>query len=193
MRPLLASLPLLALLGGCSYLPTWDSLPTLPSVTGEKVLGMLTPYRVEVVQGNVLTKEMVARVKPGMPKAQVRDLLGSPLLTDVFHEARWDYVFTIRRQGAAPQQRLVVALFDGDKLKSLDVPDDLPAENDFVAAINTFKPSSKVPKLELSEAERDALPPPKKSADAAPTAAAEGPAPGRTYPPLDAAPAKAGS
>ncbi|KQV88087.1 outer membrane protein assembly factor BamE [Pelomonas sp. Root1237] len=188
MRPLLASLPLLALLGGCSYLPTWDSLPSLPSVTGEKVLGLLTPYRVEVVQGNVLTKEMVARVKPGMPKAQVRDLLGSPLLTDVFHEARWDYVFTIRRQGAAPQQRLVVALFDGDKLKSLDVPDDLPAENDFVAAINTFKPSSKNPKLELSEAERDALPPPKKSAEAAPTAAAEGPAPGRTYPPLDAKP-----
>lgn len=190
MRPLLASFPLLALLGGCSYLPTWDSLP---NVTGERVLGVLTPYRVEVVQGNVLTKEMVARVKPGMPKAQVRDLLGSPLLTDVFHESRWDYVFTIRRQGAANQQRLVVAVFDGDKLKELTVPDDLPAENDFVAAINTFKPSSKSPKLDLSEAERAALPPPKKSAEAAPTAAAEGPAPGRTYPPLDAAPAKAGS
>jgi len=183
MRPLLASLPLLALLGGCSYLPTWDSLP---SVTGEKVLGVLTPYRVEVVQGNVLTKEMVARVKPGMPKAQVRDLLGSPLLTDVFHEARWDYPFTIRRQGAPYQQRLVVAYFDGDKLKSLEVPDDLPSEIDFVASVNTFKPSSKEPKLQLTEAEREALPPPKRSAEAAPTAAAEGPAPGRTYPPLDA-------
>lgn len=189
MRPLLASLPLLALLGGCSLMPRWDSLP---SITGEKVLGVLTPYRVEVVQGNVLTKEMVARVKPGMPKAQVRDLLGSPLLTDIFHESRWDYVFTIRRQGAPAQQRLVVALFDGDKLKSLDVPDDLPAENDFVASVNTFRPSSKVPKLELTEAEREALPPPKRSAEAAPTAAAEGPAPGRVYPPLDA-PAKVGS
>lgn len=190
MRPLLASLPLLALLGGCSYLPSWDSLP---SVTGEKVLGLVTPYRVEVVQGNVLTKEMVGRVKPGMPKAQVRDLLGSPLLADVFHESRWDYVFTIRRQGAEPQQRLVVATFDGDRLKELTVPDDLPTEQEFVAAINTFKPKRAEPKLELSEAERAALPPPKKGADAAPTAAAEGPAPGRTYPPLDAGPAKAGS
>ncbi len=170
-------------------MPRWDSLP---SVTGEKVLGLLTPYRVEVVQGNVLTKEMVARVKPGMPKAQVRDLLGSPLLTDIFHESRWDYVFTIRRQGAPAQQRLVVALFDGDKLKSLDVPDDLPAEQDFVASINTFRPGNKTPKLELTEAEREALPPPKRSAEAAPTAAAEGPAPGRVYPPLDA-PAKVGS
>ncbi|MCA1416887.1 outer membrane protein assembly factor BamE, partial [Bradyrhizobium sp. NBAIM20] len=137
MRPLLASLSLLALLGGCSSLPSLDQLP---SVAGEKVLGLVTPYRLEVVQGNVLTKELVARVKPGMPKAQVRDLLGSPLLTDVFHEARWDYVFTIRRQGAAPQQRLVVALFDGDRLKSLDVPDDLPTEKEFVASVNTFKP-----------------------------------------------------
>lgn len=185
MRPLLASFPLLALLGGCSYLPTWDSLP---SVTGEKVLGVLTPYRVEVVQGNVLTKEMVARVKPGMPKAQVRDLLGSPLLTDVFHESRWDYPFTIRRQGAPYQQRLVVAEFDGDKLKTLTVPDDLPSENEFVASVNTFKPGSKPVKLDLTDAERSALPPPKKSDEAAPTAAAEGPAPGRTYPPLDAKP-----
>lgn len=188
MRPLLATFPLLALLGGCSYLPTLDSLPSLPSVTGEKVLGLVTPYRVEVVQGNVLTKEMVARVKPGMPRAQVRDLLGSPLLTDIFHDSRWDYVFTINRQGTAPQQRLVVALFDGDKLKSLDVPNDLPGEQEFVAAINTFKPDSKQPKLALTEAERAALPAPKRSAEAAPTAAAEGPAPGRTYPPLDAKP-----
>ncbi|RTL24989.1 MAG: outer membrane protein assembly factor BamE [Burkholderiales bacterium] len=190
MRPLLASLSLLALLGGCSSLPSLDQLP---SVAGEKVLGLVTPYRLEVVQGNVLTKELVARVKPGMPKAQVRDLLGSPLLTDVFHEARWDYVFTIRRQGAAPQQRLVVALFDGERLKSLDVPDDLPTEKEFVASVNTFKPGSKEPKLELSQAERDALPPPKRSTEPTPTAAAEGPAPGRVYPPLDAAPAKAGS
>ncbi len=190
MRPLLASLPLLAWLGGCSYLPNWAQLT---SVTGDKVLGLVTPYRVEVVQGNVLTKEMVARVKPGMNKAQVRDLLGSPLLTDIFHESRWDYPFTINRQGATPQKRLVIAEFDGDQLKTLTVPDDLPTENEFVAAVNTFKPSSKKPKLELTEAERTALPPPKRSADAAPTAAAEGPAPGRTYPPLDAAPAKAGS
>lgn len=196
MRPLLAlssSLVLLASLGACSSLPSLGSLPSLPSVAGEKVLGVLTPYRVEVVQGNVLTQEMVARVKPGMPRAQVRDLLGSPLLVDAFHEARWDYVFTIRRQGTAPQQRLVVALFEGDQLKSLQVPDDLPAEREFIAAINTFKPKFATPKLELSEAERAALPLPKRSAEAAPTAAAEGPAPGRSYPPLDAAPAKSGS
>lgn len=73
------------------------------------------------------------------------------------------------------------------------MPDDLPTENEFVASVNTFKPGKKEPKLALSQAERDALPPPKPSAEAAPTAAAEGPAPGRVYPPLDALPARAGS
>lgn len=174
--------PCALLIGGCSSLPSLDSLP---SVSGERVLGLLTPYRVEVVQGNVLTKDMVARVKPGMSRAVVRDLLGSPLLTDAFHENRWDYVFTLRRQGAAPQKRLVAAFFEGDKLKSLDVPADLPDEREFVAAINSFKPSGPAPKLMLSEAERAALPLPKRSAETAPTAPPEGPAPGRVYPPLE--------
>ncbi len=175
-RPgLVAALALagLAVLSGCSQ---------LPKVDGDKVLGLVTPYRIEVVQGNVLTKEQVARVKPGMPREQVRDLLGSPLLTDVFHEDRWDYVFTIRRQGAPEQKRKVVALFDGQQLKSLETPDDLPTEREFVALINTFKPSRAVPKLELSEAERAALPVPTRPAAAA-TDAPTGVQ--RSYPPLE--------
>jgi outer membrane protein assembly factor BamE len=171
---------LFAALSACSSLPSLDSLP---SVAGEKVLGLVTPYRVEVVQGNVLTKELVARVKPGMSRAQVRDLLGSPLLTDIFHDDRWDYSFSIRRQGAPYQQRQVVAMFDGDKLKSLTVPDDLPTENEFVAAITTFKPTGNPPKLALTDDERRALPVPVRAA--APTAV-EGIGPLRSYPPLEA-------
>src|SRR5574343_739166 len=148
-------------LSACSSMPALDMLS---SSNGQTLLERITPYKLEVVQGNVLTKEMVARVKPGMPKAQVRDLLGSPLLADIFHESRWDYPFTIRRQGAPEQQRLVIAEFDGERLKTLTVPDDLPSENEFVASINTFKPDRKQPKLELTEAERSALPPPKRSA-----------------------------
>ena len=57
------------------------------------------PYRIDVAQGNVVTKEQLARVSPGMSRLQVRDILGSPLLTDPFHADRWDYVFTIKRPG----------------------------------------------------------------------------------------------
>jgi outer membrane protein assembly factor BamE len=66
------------------------------------------------VQGNVVTKDRPRMVKPGMTREQVRDMLGSPLLTDPFHADRWDYVFTIRRQGVEPQRRSVVVWFEGE-------------------------------------------------------------------------------
>ncbi|WP_082938924.1 outer membrane protein assembly factor BamE [Mitsuaria sp. 7] len=165
-------------LGGCSQMPKFDAL----SVSGDKVLGLVTPYRVEIVQGNVVTKEQIAAIKPGMTRAQVRDVLGSPLLTDVFHEARWDYVFTIRRQGAAPQNRHILLSFDGDQLSKIDAPDDLPTEKEFIASINTLKVSGKEPKLELTEEERKALPPPVRTAA---TTTPEPIGPTRDYPPLE--------
>ncbi|HET7793292.1 MAG TPA: outer membrane protein assembly factor BamE, partial [Rhizobacter sp.] len=122
--PFAASLIAATLLGGCGTLQDSDNF-----------LGIITPYRIEVVQGNVLTKEQVAMIKPGMTRAQVRDVLGSPLLTDPFHADRWDYVFTIRRQGTEPQRISVVAYFEGDALKKLDAP-ELPSEREFVASIS---------------------------------------------------------
>ena len=163
-----------ALLSGCSGLPTTD-----------RVFGLVTPYKVEVVQGNVITKEQAALIKPGQTRTQVRDILGSPLLMDVFHADRWDYVFTIRRQGAEPQKRQVVVLFDGDQLKSMQAP-ELPSERDFVNSIDTFKTSRNAPALALSDAQIKALPLPAArpggSAAAAAKAATE---PARVYPPLE--------
>lgn len=140
-------------------------------------------YRVEIVQGNVVTKEQAERVKPGMSREEVRDQLGSPMLADAFHANRWDYVFTIRRQGAEPQARKVIAHFEADKLKTLDFPPDLPTEEQFVASINTFKSKGAAPKLELSEAERAALPRPPARPASAVTDAPLGAV--RAYPPLE--------
>jgi outer membrane protein assembly factor BamE len=168
----LAALVPLAL-AGCANLQSSDNL-----------LGFVTPYRVEVVQGNVVTKEQAALVKPGMSRNQVRDILGSPLLTDIFHGDRWDYVFTIRRQGAEPQLRRIVVLFDGERLKSMDAGGDLPGEREFVASIDTARSSRSQPTLALSEEQVNALPVPPKTtpADAEPVG------PARDYPPLEKQP-----
>jgi len=121
-----------------------------------------------------------------MSRAQVRDILGSPLLTDAFHADRWDYVFTIRRQGAEPQRRSVVVLFEGDRMKSIDLGGELPAEREFVASIDTFKASRSVPPLALTDEQIKALPlPPKPAPSAGESAEPSGAA--RTYPPLEAA------
>ncbi|HOX66362.1 MAG: outer membrane protein assembly factor BamE [Rhizobacter sp.] len=145
------------------------------------ILSVVTPYRVDIVQGNVVTKEQVARVQIGMSRAQVRDILGSPLLADVFHADRWDYVFTIRRQGTEPQRRSIVALFEGERLKSLDTGGDLPAEIAFVASIDSNKSSGKAPSLALTPEQIQSLKPPPKAAQVeAPVVA-----PDRVYPPLE--------
>lgn len=159
-----------AALSGCGSLQSSDNF-----------LGVITPYRVEVVQGNVVTREQVARAQPGQTRAQVRDILGSPLLTDVFHADRWDYVFSIRRQGTEPQQRRVVVLFEGDALKSIETASPLPSEQEFVDSIDTFKTKRNAPPLMLTDAQIQALPVPPKPAPA--PAQPEGPQ--RTYPPLE--------
>lgn len=171
LRPVLAALVLP--LAGCSALQTTDSF-----------LGVITPYRIDIVQGNVVTEELIAQVKPGQSRAQVRDLLGTPLLTDPFHADRWDYLFSIRRPGTEPQRRAIVIRFEQDRVASVEAP-DLPGEREFVASISRQR-NLKLPKLELSEDERAALkPPPRLEAAPAvpgPTGAA------RSYPPLEAAP-----
>lgn len=150
--------------------------------SGDGLLARLTPYRIEIVQGNVVTSEQAAAVRPGMSRAQVRDVLGTPLLTDPFHADRWDYLFTIRRQGLESQRRSVVVRFDGEAVKSIEAP-DLPSEREFVQTISVARGKPKVPVLELSDAQRKALPPPR--AQPAAPGASEPQGPARSYPPLE--------
>lgn len=140
----------------------------------------ITPYRIEIVQGNVITSEQAARIKPGLTRLQVRDILGTPLIADPFHGDRWDYLFTIRRDGLPNQRRSVVVWFEGDTLKTIEAP-DLPSERDFVRGISVARKRFEPPVLELTEAQRKALPPPPKREEAAPDAPA---GPTRSFPPL---------
>ena len=74
------------------------------------------PYRLDIPQGNVVTADMVARLKPGMTRSQVRFVLGSPLLTDPFHDSRWDYVHRLVKEGVPTEEKKFTVYFDGDKL-----------------------------------------------------------------------------
>ena len=166
-------------LGACSYLPSMPSLPSIGSA--DSFLGFITPYRIDIVQGNVVTREQAAAVKPGMARNQVREILGSPMLADPFHTDRWDYVFTIRRPGAELQRRSVVVRFKDDKLDSLE-GSDLPSEQEFVAAISRpLSVGRGAAPLELTDAQRQALPKPA-PVQATPTTPIGAV---RSYPPLE--------
>ncbi len=82
----------------------------------------------EIQQGNIITPEMVAELKTGMSKRQVRFLLGTPLLRDVFHQDRWDYLFTMKKRNAPLEIKQFSLLFEGDTLISYQ-SDIQPAEN----------------------------------------------------------------
>ena len=96
-----AALAALVLAAGCSY------VPRIPGVT---------PYKIEIQQGNFVSQEMVAQLKPGMTKEQVRSVLGTPLLTDIFHAERWDYVYWREQSDGTREQRKLVVHFDDGKL-----------------------------------------------------------------------------
>jgi len=88
-------------------------------------------YKPEVVQGNFVSREQRQALRLGMARAQVKDILGTPLVSSLFHADRWDYVFTIRRQGVAPQSFRLTVQFKADALSQID-GDELPSENEFV-------------------------------------------------------------
>lgn len=146
--------------------------------------GTLAPYKVEVVQGNFVSKEQVDALKPGMTRLQVRDILGTPLLTSLFHADRWDYVFTLKRQGAEPQLRKLVVYFKGDALERSE-GDAMPGEAEFVARLDNRRKTGKVPVLEASEESLKAFAAKSDTAPAAAEPAATAAVP-PTYPPLEA-------
>ena len=99
-------LPLCLLtVAGCGFVP---QIPGIP------------PYRIDIQQGNFISQDMVAQLKPGMSKEQVRLTLGTPLLTDIFHADRWDYVYYREKPGAKREQRKLTVFFEDGKLTRLD-------------------------------------------------------------------------
>jgi outer membrane protein assembly factor BamE len=81
----------------------------------------LKPHRIEIQQGNYVTQEMVSQLKPGMTRDQVRYVLGTPLVADIFHGDRWEYVF--RRQRADRREvehRRLSVFFADNKLERVD-------------------------------------------------------------------------
>lgn len=141
----------------------------------------LQPYKAQVVQGNVVTREQVQALRTGMSRIQVRDVLGTPLLTSLFHADRWDYVFTLKRQGIDPQARRVTVFFKGDGLERFEA-DELPSETEFVATLGRGDNLNKKPVLEASPEKLQEFPVPAKPPEAKPLP----PLPS-SYPPLEPA------
>ncbi|WP_210395899.1 outer membrane protein assembly factor BamE [Motiliproteus sediminis] len=76
-------------------------------------------HKIDIQQGNVITQEQVDQLRPGMSRSQVRFVLGTPAVTDTFHQDRWDYLYTLQEGGGERQQQRLTLYFDDDKLSRL--------------------------------------------------------------------------
>src|ERR1700722_15339910 len=134
MRGTLIAAATVAVLAGCS---TYDSVT-------QRIAQSITPYRITVVQGNFVSAEAAAQMQVGMSRDQVRQLLGTPLLADMFHADRWDYVFYFKRGNTSVvQQRDFVVIFAGDHVASWSGGQDLPSNLELLAEIDGDKRGKK--------------------------------------------------
>ncbi len=81
-------------------------------------------YKIDVQQGNALTQEMVDQLELNMSARKVRFLLGTPLLVDVFHPKRWDYLYSFQK-GAGNREQLHVALFFDEQDRLVNIQGDV--------------------------------------------------------------------
>ena len=77
-------------------------------------------YRIDIQQGNAVVQESLAKVKPGMSRNEVKQILGTPLLADAFHANRWDYYFSNSKRGQEIEKNRVTIFFENDKVARIE-------------------------------------------------------------------------
>ena len=95
-------------------------LSLLLASCGSYSLPSLNAYKMDIRQGNYVTPQMREKLKVGMSKAQVRFVMGTPMLQDVFHANRWDYVYMLEHGGKLVEEQRLTLYFDGENLTRID-------------------------------------------------------------------------
>lgn len=146
----------------------------------------ISPYRNDVVQGNFIAAEQISQLKPGLSRLQVRNLMGTPLVSSLFHADRWDYVFSFKRGNGQAQLYRYSVFFKGDALTRFE-GDAMPSESEFLAQLDGKRKLGTVPSLQATPEQLQAAQPDKPAQPAQPAASAAPvvAAPATSYPPLE--------
>jgi len=100
----------------------------------QKFLWVFSPYRPDIQQGNFVSQEMLAQLKPGQTRDQVRFLLGSPMIADMFHADRWDFPFYLARGDGELTTSRVTVYFKDNVVERFD-GGNLPTEREYIDRI----------------------------------------------------------
>jgi len=73
-------------------------------------------HKIDIQQGNVITQDEVNLLEPGMTRRQVQFVMGSPMVADVFHQDRWDYIYLFEPGYGEPSEERITLFFDDNLL-----------------------------------------------------------------------------
>jgi outer membrane protein assembly factor BamE len=102
MRTLIISVSVLLASCSSAYLPTFS------------------PHKIEIRQGNLITQDMRDKIRVGMTQSQVKAALGAPLINDVYHANRWDYLYRLEQQGKVIESQRLTLYFEQGLLVRID-------------------------------------------------------------------------
>ena len=126
---------------------------TVQATKLQKFMWIFSPYRPDIQQGNFVSQEMLDQLKVGQTRDQVRFILGSPLLNDVFHQDRWDYPFYLARGNGELTTSRVTVFFKDDRVERFE-GGNLPTEREYIERIAGPARGTKQPVLPPKPAER---------------------------------------
>ena len=117
----------------------------------------VSEYKIDIQQGNVLTQDMVSQLKPGLTKDQVRFILGTPVLTDMFHANRWDYIYRLQKGSTGEvEMRKFSTFFDANE-RLVRVTGDVTA---LQASDLSAEPVNKMREIDLGSVPEGTVAPP---------------------------------
>ena len=131
---------LVAIFSGCSSVPR-----------------IVSEYKIDIQQGNVLTQDMVSQLKPGLTKDQVRFVLGTPVLMDMFHANRWDYVYRLQKGSTGEVEMRKFSTFFDASDKLVRVTGDVSA---LQAADISAEPANRMREINLGSVPEGTVAPP---------------------------------
>lgn len=125
------------MMNGGGAMLRWTGMAALALLLAVQGACGIRPYQLDVQQGNVVTQEMLSKLRLDMTRSQVKFVLGTPLVASVFRPERWDYYYRSTKGGRAGNRRLITLIFEEDKLKRIlgDVPEAPGLKNEPATAV----------------------------------------------------------
>jgi outer membrane protein assembly factor BamE len=157
MHKLLIYIAICASLTACSSIVD-NTLDKTEGIFGQVIPKSLDQlplvYKPEIQQGNIVTQEMINQLQPGQLKRQVRFILGTPMLTDPFHDGRWDYLMEVKIGDEVIRSQQLAVFFEDDRLVRIEGdrrPGDPVPENELMPEKVVSVPDWVPPKRTLLE------------------------------------------